>query len=238
MNILLYHLGTAFDCFIASSVHKGILDKYPEINIYWLISNNIINVFQYSKNVKKVFCPDNPPDVDVDICLNLYPVDLNAITDKADIKGGLGQDLCLNKFNDILCGSKKTQMNIFEVYYKICGLNWNKQKSDIQYYPRNKSRINRVGIAIKDSKLNSYISSNLDIKDMKLWKVPNKINIFKQLDEINRCNYIITDDFMILNLSTYLKKYVYYLSKDSNNTKPEMFRNGEIFNISNLNILS
>jgi len=66
---------------------------------------------------------------------------------------------------------------------------------------------------------------------MKIWYIPYKKNIFKRMDEINRCKKIITDDFLTLHLSLYLRKYVYFLQTLPSNTKIELFKNGEIHQV-------
>jgi len=54
------------------------------------------------------------------------------------------------------------------------------------------------------------------------------------MDEINRCQKIITDDLTTLHSALYLRKYVYFLETSPPVLKQELFNSGEIYNVPSL----
>ena len=68
---------------------------------------------------------------------------------------------------------------------------------------------------------------------MRIWHIPYKKNIFKYMDQINKCHKIITDDFTTFHLAMTLRKYVYFLRTSPLNMKLELFGNGEIYKVPN-----
>ncbi|HUS49053.1 MAG TPA: hypothetical protein VMZ91_02755, partial [Candidatus Paceibacterota bacterium] len=69
-----------------------------------------------------------------------------------------------------------------------------------------------------------------------IWHIPYKKNIFKKIDEINRCKEVVTDDMTTFHLSMAMKKYVYFLRSFPSNIKMEFFGSGQIFDVP-LNII-
>ncbi len=61
------------------------------------------------------------------------------------------------------------------------------------------------------------------MKDLRLWDIPFKSNIIKQLDEINRCSHIITDDETCVHAALSLRKHVEYVVSKKPRYTTEMF---------------
>ena len=231
MKILITHLGNLVENFVASSVIKGLYKKYKNPNIIFAVKDKSINsLFKYNKKVKSVIYEDlRNKNYIFDLLINLYPDLDHEICPDIIIKDIVGF-YEKNKYYDILYGNEISRLNLFQIYYKLSGLEWKGEGYDISYYPKNKVS-KKVGISVANANLRNYISEKLDLKSSKLWHIPYKRNIFKKMDEINRCKKIITDDFLTYNIAVCLRKYVYFLKTINYNTKLEFFKKGEIFNI-------
>ena len=231
MKILITHLGSLVENFVASSVIKGLYKKYKNPDIIFAVKDkSICSLFKYNKKVKSVIYENlaNKDDV-FDLLINLHPdLDHNICPDIIikDITGFYKN----NKYYNILYKNEVSNLNLFQIYYKLSGLEWRGEGYDISYYPKNKVR-KKVGISVSNVNLKNYVSEKLNLENSKLWKIPYKRNIFKKMDEINRCKKIITDDFLTYNIAVCLRKYVYFLKTVSHNTKLEFFNKGEIFNV-------
>ena len=79
--------------------------------------------------------------------------------------------------------------------------------------------------------LRNYILEELKLDNSKVWNIPYKKNIFKKMDEINKCKRIITDDITMFHLAVNLRKYVYFLKTFPINFKLELFGRGEIYEV-------
>ena len=111
------------------------------------------------------------------------------------------------------------------------GMEWHGEGYDIKYYPQSKTKKNKIGIAVANANLRNYITKKQKIDNKRLWHIPYKKNLLKRLDEVNRCNEIITDDFLTFNLVVYLRKYVYFLQTIPYMFKLEYFGKGKIINV-------
>jgi len=235
-KILVIHLGTLIENFIASSVLRGLCKKYVNPEITWVTATkNIGSIFKYNKKIKNVltFKQLEKNKDTFDLLINLSPALEHEICPDVKIKDVKGFDFSKRSddFFEIFYNNKTTQLNYFQLYYKLAGLNWKGEGYSIAYYPRNHCKKNRVGISVANANLRNYVSEKLDLKPNKLWHIPYKRNIFKKIDEINRCKKIITDDFITFNVAVFLRKYVYFLKTCSYNVKLEFFKQGKIFPI-------
>jgi len=234
-SIAVVHLGNASECFVASSVTKGLCREFKKPKIYWVVkNNNCKKLFLNNKNVKQAVTLSEFYEYKIpyDVLINFSPefgkdFVLNGCKDCR----GFNFSSSAESLYDVLYGEKSIDSNIFQVYYRLADLSWRGDGADIQYYPKSRSKKNRAGIAIAHAGIRNYVLDNLDLSSMKTWLIPFKKNIFKKMDEINRCHYVVTDNFLTMNLAVYLRKYVYYLQAMSLNTKPEFFGKGEIVNV-------
>jgi hypothetical protein len=126
-----------------------------------------------------------------------------------------------------------TDANLFQLVFGLAGRTWQGEGYCLQYFPRNRTRHSLTGVAMKDDRIRNYIYSNLKLDKTRLWKIPFKHNILKQIDETNRCKSIITDDFVIFNIALSLRKNVEYIIRKPPAFKLELFGSGNIHLLNN-----
>jgi len=236
MKILITHLGDITDNFIASSILKGLHKKYDNPEITWVTrSNRIKSLFKYNKRVKNtlIFNELINKDETFDLLINLCPNFNHKLCKNVKIKDATGFSFQkeFDEYIHYLYLNKTTKLNYFQIYYNLSQLKWKGEGYDIAYYPKTKSKNNRAGIAIAHNNLRSYVTNELDLKTFKKWDIPYKTNIFRRMDEVNKCKSIVTDDFLTFNIAVCLRKYVYFLQTFPYNIKLEFFNQGEIFNV-------
>jgi hypothetical protein len=236
MKILIVHLGHTSQLLPATSVIKPIAKKAENPDITWVVNSEKNKyIFKYNKLVNRVISFDELQKIDeiFDVLINLHPRFPHKNCKELKIKNAFDYNFEneFKNFVDIIVGEKQTNINIFQLYFKLAGLTWKGEGYNVKYYPKTKSKKNRVGMAVAHANIRNYITEELDIK--KIWYIPNKKNIFKKMDEINRCNKIITDDMTTFHLAMSLKKYVYFLRTIQSNIKLELFGNGTVFNVPN-----
>lgn len=238
MKILITNLGTIKDNIASSCILKRLTNRIEKSDITWCVKNiNDKEIFKYNKSINKVICLKELIKLEetFDLLINLDPFLPHKICDKIKIYNtlGFGFNEEVKSFESVIEGDKKMiGMNIFQMYYKLAGMVWKGEGYDIGYYPRNRSKNNRAGIAVANANLRYYLTEELSLDSMKLWHVPHKKNIFKKMDEINKCGKIVTDDMLTLHLALSLRKYVYFLKTNPINIKMEFFGNGTIFQVS------
>jgi hypothetical protein len=108
---------------------------------------------------------------------------------------------------------------------------WRGEGYGINYYPKTKSKNNRVGIFVDHTKLKHFVNDNLKASKLKVSCVPYRKNIYKKMDEINRFSDIVTDDMLTTHLAVYLRKRVHYLETIPSNVNFEFFGNGRIYKV-------
>jgi hypothetical protein len=241
MKFLIINFGTLCETFISTCIIKGIYKNHSQESqpeIYWICNDQeSLNILKYNKKIKKVYIKGEVPEsllkMNFDRVINLSPEflpanDLNILSN--DIRGFNFDDKS-NKLYDIVYGNVKSNLNIFQIYFKLSGMTWKGEGYDVNYIPRNKSKKNRTGIAIANANLRNYIIDKLKLDITKLWIVPFKKNIFKKIDEINRVNYLITDDFLSMNIGLFVRKNIYFLETIPYNTRLEFFGTGESYQV-------
>jgi len=241
MNILLVHLGTPCECFIASSVIKGLRKKYIEnhpLNIFMLVHDNESHkIYKYNNHIKLCYLIDKVPTEfkkrQFDLLINLHPdfTESDHFPVSADEKLGFGYTENGDNTYKYMYGEDRTPKNIFQMYYILAGLKWKGEGYSLSYNPKKKNRRNRTGLYIVNKNLFEYVKNKLQL-DLSVAKniQPHK-NIFQKLDEINMCENVVTDDFFTLHQSLYLKKNVCFLETIDYNYPIELFKSGKIFKI-------
>jgi len=235
VKILIIHLGTIAENFIASSIIKGLLKKNHNFNITWVVnSNDDKYILKHNKHIRRIISFDKLKKIneEFDVLINLHPNFDHKKCENITIKYPLG--FHFNEENnilyDILYNDQVSKKNIFQIYYKLAGLRWRGEGYDINYYPKNKTK-NIIGISVAHANLRNYIIDKLHIAPIKLCNIPYKKNIFKKMNEINKCKKIITDDLTTFHIAMSLRKYVYFLQILPINYKLELFGNGEIHQV-------
>lgn len=243
MNILIAHLGSPSECFISTSILKGLpAGRNSEVDIL-VNDDRCAAIFEYNKKVRQVFTLDSYADLEgdshkYDLLINLHPsftADDSCFFPAVN-KLGFWFSPEHDYFYDIFLGKKKTSISLFQMYFKLAGLKWKGQKYDFVYFPQTRSKRTRTGIALANNNLERYIEHNLKLDQSKLWHIPLKDSVFRRLDEINTCSAIITDDFFTANLAIFLGKKVHFLKTVNYNMKMEFFGKGQTYEVPN-NIL-
>jgi hypothetical protein len=234
MKILITNLGSLIDNVVSTSIIRGILNEKKDSEIYWCVNNNINKDFlKYNKNIKYVFSFDELSNYEgyFDLWINLFPNFPQNSCEKVTVEQAIGVDFnpYFNEFFDE--SINKSNMNIFQMYYKIVGLSWRGHGYFLGYFPKNKTKKSKVGVAVANTNIRNYIFEKLELETSQLWYIPYKKSIFKKMDEINRCKSIITDDLLTFHLAVSLHKYVYFLKTFPVPYKLEFFGKGEIFEV-------
>ena len=236
MRILIFHLGPIAEVIIASSLNKGLMQLYSSPDVEWVVDNqNAKEILSTTENVKHVylvkdFCLKYFGD-SFDILVNLSEPDSRTDIVRAKKKMGFGFNDRSKKYHGVLFGDNKIDMNLFQIYYRLAGMTWHGQGYDLCYRPKMRSKKKRTGLAIANANLRNFIKDNLDLEMSNLWIVPYKKNLFKRMDEINRCRSVITDDWITLNLALYLQKNINFLQTFPTNFNIELFGKGEAFEV-------
>jgi len=237
MKILITNLGTTVDNITSSSVLKRLKRRLEATDITWCVkTKDDKNIFKHNQTINKVISLEELINLEetFDLLINLDPFLPHKICNKVKIIDtlGFGFNEEVNSFESVINGDKQMKgMNTFQMYYKLAGMTWKGEGYDIGYYPRSKSKKNRAGIAVANANLRNYLMDEIELGSMKLWHIPYKKNMFKKMDEINKCSKIVTDDMLTLHLALSLRKYVYFLKTTPINTKIEFFGNGEVYEV-------
>jgi len=237
LKIAILHLGNMSQLIPATSVIKGIKKQDIDTDITLIVAkNSFFCLGKYNNDINRMISIQDfaKEKKTYDLLINLYSYFPENLKTNAIIKEATGFCFCneYDKFKGVFSGkSSFLDMNIFQLYYKLCGLTWKGEGYDIKYYPKTKEIKKRIGLYVSDANLRNYVLDNLKTDGMKIWYIPYRKNIFKKIDEINRCKKIITDDMTTFYLSGAFRKYVYYLKKFPLNVNLEFFGNGEIYDV-------
>jgi len=234
MEIVITHLGNISQLIPSISVVKGIKKYDIDMRITWVVDKEeFCYINKYNKDISRTISFDEfiSEKRKYDLLINLYPYFPEDANIKSTIVNATGFYFhsYFDKFKKIFMESEECfDMNIFQLYFILSGLTWRGEGYDIRYHPKTKVKSNKIGVSVANANIRNYVLDNLDIDKKKIWYVPYKKNIFKRMDEINRCKKIITDDLITFHLAMSMKKYVYYLETFPLSTKLELFNSGEI----------
>lgn len=229
MKVVVTHLGSINECLVASSLNKRLRETADEI--HWVVADRFCaNVFKYADRVKVFTADQFDSGVLYDWAINLHP-DSGGIRPLAKKYNGFIYDAEADQYSHILYGQEKSNMKLFQIYFRLAGLSWKGEGYDLTYYPKTKSKKDRAGLAIAHGGLRRYVRNKLELDSMKVWIVPYKRNIFRHMDELNRCGTIMTDDLSTMSLSIFLRKQIHFMQTLPLNFKLEFFGTGEIYNV-------
>ena len=241
-KILIINLEPISECLLSTSLIKGYKSKYKDITIDVIVSedDNCKKIFKYNPCVDSVYS--------INEVIDQLPFEL--LNSKYDIMVNLSHDNTLaklfennsietygfqysdedNKIYETLYKFNKSNKNMFQLYFSLCGLIWRGEGYDIYYHPKTKSKQD-IGVIIVNKNLNNYLHTQLkfDKKDLNI--IPFKNNIFKKMDEINKYQKIITDDFLSVNISCLLRKEIFFLKTVPYNYQLEFFGKGNIIEV-------
>lgn len=242
MNIAVLNYGEPWHVLVSTSLIRGLKRKYPDSDIYFFSSQDSYPVLQYNSKIHAVSGYVYDINVTFDFAINMTPsveasnfmLEFNTKNKFGFIENG-GNVLPINKdaeeYFSIMHNGVRSDKNILQVFYKICGLVWRGEGYDFAYYPKNRTNAKKTGIAISNNALRQFVKNNLKLQMSEMHSVPIRNNIFKKIDEINRCKYIITDDLFILHSSIALRKNIEFLDTIGLTTKIEFFGKGNYYRI-------
>jgi len=242
LNIAILNFEVPWIVLASTSLIRGFLNKFPNSNIYFFVSQESFPVLQHNQKIQVISGYTSNLPFSFDLVVNLSPtIESSNFMAELDSKIKLGfiessgNISYLNKdaeeYYAIMYNRLPTEKNIFQVIYKIAGLTWRGEGYDLTYYPKNRTNKRRTGIAVSHEDLRHFIKKNLTLSMSEICSVPIRKNIFKKMDEINRCMNIITDDLFILHASIALRKNVEFLDTTGLSTKIEFFGKGNYYRI-------
>jgi len=219
----------------STSVLQGIRKHSVDTEITWVVREEKLVYFsKYIKAIDKTltFPEFNQLGKHYDLFINLFPYYPAFVKGNftANEKWGLECNSRWDEFRNVLLGEEVCDITLFQLYYLLAGLTWKGEGYDLGYYPRTRSKRNKIGVSVANANLRNYVLEHLHVEG-KVWYVPYKKNIFKRMDEINRCSKIITDDMLTFHLAVALRKYVYFLQTYPINYKLEFFSKGQIHKV-------
>lgn len=231
MKVVIAHMGPLSEIIAASSVNQGIKKQPIDIDITWAVPDEYTYIFKYNKDVEKTLSLDEfkNDEEEYDLFINLWPI---AVRTKAILREctGFGYHYGFSKFESALLGNRSfPTMSNLQLYFILSGITWKGEGYGIGYYPKTKTKKNRIGMSAANANLRNYVLDNLEVDDKKIWYIPYRKNIFKKMDEINRCQKIITDDLLTFHLALLLRKHVYYLETYPHMLKLELFKSGQVY---------
>ena len=188
------------------------------------------NIFKYSKLCN--FIELSNIKSNYDIVLNYsYTLDCLDLMDSLRVEEkfgfghrnfGIGSELW-NKF--IIEKEQKTNSCDFQLFYGIANLKWKGEGYNLRYYPKFKSSQIAIGYFFNNEQLVKLVKKH--IKYSPLIKIPKLDKICDQIDEINPCKQIVTDDINIARIGIALRKYVYYVLEKSLSYRLQFFGCGK-----------
>lgn len=242
MDIVVYQFGDPWYALASTSLVHGLRFAYPGCKIRWVTSEENFPLFAYNRRLTDVSIGENAPNSRCDLAVNLTPSPACCQAMKAgdfcDRRGfvfnkeNVGvSDSSMLDILEVANGRQKTTKHVLQIIYSLAGLKWRGEGYDLSYYPRNKMRKTKTGVAVVDDSLRQFIWDGLKLEYSSLWHIPMKKNLLKRIDEINRVKRIITNDWFCLHASIALKKHVEFVDDQDYNMSVEFFGSGNHYRI-------
>jgi hypothetical protein len=243
MKIAILNFEQPWHVLASTSLIRGLRNAHPSASISFFVAEESFPLIQFNKNVEAVSGYICPTDKSYDLAINMSPsveacsfmTELRS-SDKRGFFEKIGAVSAINNDADeyfsIMHNGDKSERHALQVIFRLCGMTWKGEGYDLAYFPKNKTHKRKTGIAISHDPLRTFIKNNLKLQMTEIWHVPMKKNLFKRMDEINRCMYILTDDLFTLHASIALRKNVEFLDVIGLNTRLEFFGRGNYYRIS------
>jgi len=242
MKFLVIHNGEPWQSLAATSLIRGLKHRHENCLIDWATSVDSYCLFQFNKNLSEVYIGLGPFKGSYDVAINLTPTieavnsleKISAISKIGFIKKNdhVGVSDSENEYMlQVFSGKENTSKNIFQMYYRLADMKWKGEGYDLSYFPRNRMKKRRTGIAVKDVSLRSYVKENLNLDYSELWHVPLRSDLLKRIDEINRVKHLITDDLFCVHAGIAMRKHVEFLDMNNFNMSIEFFSKGHSYKI-------
>jgi hypothetical protein len=224
----------------STSLTKGLQKSFDDCEIVYFVEEESVPLIKYNKNLSVI--SGYTVNGDFDCVINFSPTMQAANfceSISAKEKYGFiekdGQVCCIDKnsaeFYDVMHNQLKTSKCLFQLIFRLANQTWKGEGYNLSYYPKNKTIKTNTGVAIVDDDLRAYVKNNLSLSMSQVYYLPNKNNLYKKLDEINRCMNIVTDDLFVLHAGICLRKNVEFLDTKNLNYKIEFFGKGNHYRI-------
>jgi hypothetical protein len=244
MNFLILHYGESWQAVASTSLIRGLKKRYADCQIAWATCPENISLYQYNERLSDVYVGFGPFKGNFDVAINLSPslaaieaIEKTKASSKLGFVMNAGKIVVSDPKNEdileVLLGKRKTTKHILQMYYRLAGLRWKGEGYDLAYYPRNKMKKRKTGIAVADNELRSFVKDNLQLDYSELWHVPLRTNLLKRIDELNRVKHLITDDLFCAHVGIATRKHVEFLDKKGLNMSLEFFSKGHHHRIDN-----
>lgn len=244
MNIAIIYIADPWQTLVATGLISGIKRAFGDCNISWITSNESLCLLSHNPRLSHVSSNIETLKGPFDFVLNLT-INLEIAKYLENIRSGARfgffyhkesnkLDFCdKNAFDyfDSLYRNQYTNKTFIQLLFRTLGITWKGESYSLCYYPKNKSKKDKTGIAIGDNSLRSYVKNNLKLDLTDLWHIPLRKNILKRIDEINRCNIIVTDDIFTAHAAVAMRKMVYFLDTQELSFGLEFFGRGQHYRI-------
>lgn len=236
-KIVILQYGEPWVTLVSTSIIKAINSKYDKSSIDWATTTDSYPLLQYNSRIRDIMVGYGPFHSQYDIAINLSPtkeacstisnIDSKIKLGFGEVEGDIGYLNSEAKEGfEVLYKGIPSERHILQIIFRIAGLKWRGEGYDLAYYPKNKMKKGKTGIAISDSRLRKYVKNNLQLSKSELWHVPMKQNLLKRIDEINRCKRIVTNDLFSAHAAIAMRKHVEFLDDKRLNMGIEFFGNG------------
>jgi len=226
-SILVVHHGQPWESLCATSLIKRLHKDNYNLSLDWSTTEDSNCLLKYNKRINNLFTGESIPSLccyDTVIFLSDPDnIDMQNVEYKNSF--GWGQKCCPKDVEAYFSG-ERINKHVLQILYRASGLSWRGEGYDFSYYPRNKTKHSKTGIAIADSGMRSYVKDNLQLRFSNQWHVPMKKSLLKRVDEINRCQRIVTDDLFTVHAALALRKHVEFLDTENFRSDIEFFGHG------------
>jgi hypothetical protein len=231
MNIAIVHDGPKHHSLVLTSVVSAILKKYSGSTVTLITGDNNLAFHKFNTRVTPVSFDAVDIDRKFDLVVDYGGSDkairtsISLETDKylGPLSSGFESDI--QAFRGIYTDTEVNR-SIFQMMFGVAGLKWKGQGYAFNYYPRSRTKKGRFGAAVSNHKLRKYLRSEVPKDNEKLWHIPIRQSVYKQFDEINKCEKIITDDPFVMHAALCLRKWVEYLVYSIPSERLEFFGSG------------
>lgn len=243
-TVVILQYGEPWISLASTTLIKAIHRDHNKVSLDWATTQESYCLFQHNSRIRDLMVGYGPFYNRYDIAINLSPTEEScSIMGDIEAKSKMGFGIVNGKigyFNadaeeglSVLKKNETSERNILQILFRIAGLRWRGDGYDLAYYPKNKTKKIKTGIAIENEELRKYVKNNLNLQQSELWHVPMKQNLLKRIDEINRCKRIVTDDLFSVHASIAMRKHVEFLDTKGLNINMEFFGNGNHIRLKN-----
>jgi hypothetical protein len=240
MNIAIVNKDKPWLVLASTSLIKGLQKKFPDASITFFIEPESLPVLLFNKKVQTMI--ELFSEQQFDLVINMTPTAESSVFSSSICSGNLvgfmekpGGVSCTTvgaeEYYKVLFENNKTERHLLQVLYRLCDMTWKGEGYDLSYYPKNRAKKNSIGVGISSGGLREFVRNNLGRTMDNVYLIPDRKNLFKKMDEINRHMYVVTDDLFTLHSSIALRKDVEFLDTAGLPYRMEFFGRGNYYGI-------